>query len=108
MKCVSYYTDKGMRQSETMQEFDPDQLEQQIAEAQDPDLLKELMSQAIHAEREDLVEMILEQSIRTHRLVEKLQDYQMQPGQTTQISFLDDDETDDEAETEEPPSDPYS
>lgn len=76
-----------------MHEIDEEQLEQQIAEAQDPELLRELMSFAIHFERDDLVDIILERSIRTHRLVEKLQEYEMTP---VSITFLG--ESEDEAE----------
>lgn len=74
-----------------MQEIDEEQLEKQVAEAQDADLLKELMGQAIRLERDDLVEIILERSIRLNRLVEKLQDYELQP---ISISFLSEDEED--------------
>ncbi|HEY9842906.1 MAG TPA: hypothetical protein V6D23_20740 [Candidatus Obscuribacterales bacterium] len=94
-----------------MQEIDEEQLERQIAEAQDPDLLKELMGYAIHLERDDLVEIILERSIRNNRLVEKLQDYEMQPVSLTFLSqqeqdeseadFAEDDEAEEEADAEE-------
>lgn len=82
---------KGTRQSQAMQEIDEEQLEKQVAEAQDADLLKELMGQAIRLERDDLVEIILERSIRLNRLVEKLQDYELQP---ISITFLSEDEAD--------------
>lgn len=101
-----YYNHKGTRQSQAMQEIDEEQLEQQIAEAQDPELLRELMGYAIHFERDDLVDIILERSIRTNRLVEKLQDYEMQP---VTVSFLGDDDIEvallsDEAEQTPPES----
>jgi hypothetical protein len=97
-----------MRQRLTMQEFDPDQLEQLVHDAQDPDLLKELMAAAIHAERDDLVDIILERSIRLNRLVEKLQDYQLQPLQATQISFVDASEAEFDETVEESETDPYA
>lgn len=84
---VFHYNHKGTRQLQAMQEFDQEQLENQIAETQDPDLLKELMGYAIQLERDDLVEAILDKSIRLNRLVEKLQDYELQP---VNITFLSD------------------
>lgn len=70
-----------------MQEIDAEQLERAINEAQDPDLLKDLMSQAVHLGRDDLVDLILERSIRANRLIDKLQDFELNPAT---IVYLDD------------------
>ncbi len=94
---VFHYTCKGTRQSQTMQELDAEQLEKQVAETQDPDLLKELMGHAIRLNREDLVEAILDRSIRANRLVEKLRDYELNPPPVN-FSFFDDEDEELEAE----------
>lgn len=107
----SIILNKGIKTSETMQEIDPNQLEQLVAETQDPDMLKELMSLAVHANRDDLVEVILERSIRTHYLVEKLQDFSLAPLQIQFVTRKEDvvqSETPDAPDSEEPPIDPYA
>lgn len=87
-----------------MQEIDEEQLEKQVAEAQDPDLLKDLMGYAIRLERDDLVDIILERSIRANRLIEKLLDYEMQPINVTFL-FQDEDDSEDLSEDPEDPED---
>jgi hypothetical protein len=78
-----------------MQDIDAEQLEKQVNETQDPDLLKELMGHAIRLGREDLVEAIIERSIRNNRLMEKLQDYELKPPATLSF-FGDEDELEEE------------
>ncbi|MGV3523291.1 MAG: hypothetical protein ACO1RX_03665 [Candidatus Sericytochromatia bacterium] len=68
------------------------ELEARIVAAQDPDSLQELIGQALRLEREDLVAAILDKSIRLNRLIEKLQDFELQPGPQTISLFGDDDE----------------
>ncbi|PKL75743.1 MAG: hypothetical protein CVV27_13775, partial [Candidatus Melainabacteria bacterium HGW-Melainabacteria-1] len=60
--------------------LDENELEQQVRLAQDPELLKELMAAAMQFGREDLVEVILERSIRMNRLLDKLQDFELKPN----------------------------
>jgi hypothetical protein len=62
-----------------MQEITPENIESLIQSCDDADLLKELIGFAMRFEREDLVERIVEKSILQHRLVEKLQDFQIAP-----------------------------
>lgn len=92
---VFHYTCKGTRQSQTMQELDAEQLEKQVAETQDPDQLKELMGYAIRLNREDIVEAIIERSIRANRLVEKLRDAELNP---VNLSFFGDEDDDEDFE----------
>jgi hypothetical protein len=62
-----------------MEEINQDNLEAQINACEDPEMLKEFIAYAMQFEREDLVELIVEKSIRLNRLVEKLQDFQINP-----------------------------
>lgn len=62
-----------------MEEITPENIEDLIQACEDPDLLKELIGFAMRFQREDLVERIVEKSILQHRLVEKLQDFQIAP-----------------------------
>lgn len=68
------------------------ELEARIAEAQDADSLQEMIGQALRLERDDLVAAILDKSIRLNRLIEKLQDFELQPGPQTISLFGDDDD----------------
>lgn len=53
-----------------------------------PELLKDCIAFAVRFGREDLVEMILDKSIRQNHLIEKLQDYGMKSLTQTLIPFL--------------------
>lgn len=75
-----------------MDEIHKENLEELIAQAEDPEFLKELMAYAVRFEREDLIETILEKTMQNHRLVEKLHDFNMQPPIT--FSFFNDDDLD--------------
>jgi hypothetical protein len=63
------------------------------------ELLKDCMAFAVRFQRDDLVGMILEKSIRQNRLIEKLQDYGLKTQ--TLIPFLsnDDEDFDDESDS---------
>ncbi|MBF2053635.1 MAG: hypothetical protein IGS03_09260 [Candidatus Sericytochromatia bacterium] len=71
-----------------MDEINEENLDAQVVQADDPELLKELMAYAVRFEREDLIEVILEKTMQNSRLVEKLHDFHLQPPLT--FSFFDD------------------
>lgn len=62
-----------------MQEVNEENIEAVIQTCEDPEMLKELIAYAMQYQREDLVELIVEKTVLAHRLVEKLQDFQMNP-----------------------------
>jgi hypothetical protein len=62
-----------------MEEINEENLEAHIVSCEDSEMLKEYIAYAMQFERDDLVEMIVEKSIRLNHLVEKLQDFQISP-----------------------------
>lgn len=83
-----------------MQEINEDNIDELVKTSNDPDTLKELILYAVAQDREDLIESILEKTIQSSHLIEKLQDYELTPNS---ISFLGEDEDETEAlETHEP------
>ncbi len=82
-----------------MEEITEDTIEELVHQAlshtgpESQELLKDYMVYAVHFERDDLVALILERSIRQNRLIEKLQDYGFKTQ--TRIPFLFDDDEDD-------------
>lgn len=64
-----------------MQEITPENIEALIQACEDPDWLKELIPYAMRFEREDLVELIVEKTVKAHHLLEKLQDFQINTNQ---------------------------
>lgn len=81
-----------------MEEITEDTIEQLVHQAlsqtspESQELLKDYMVHAVHFERDDLVALILERSIRQNRLIEKLQDYGFKAQ--TLIPFLSEDDED--------------
>lgn len=71
-----------------MDEINEENLDALVTQADEPELLKELMAYAVRFEREDLIEVILEKTMQSSRLVEKLHDFHLQPPLT--FSFFDD------------------
>lgn len=77
-----------------MQDINQDNIEQWVASAEDPDLIKELMVLAVKWERDDLVDLIIEKAIQVSQLIPKLHAIARPSHPATVISFLDNDEPD--------------
>lgn len=81
-----------------MEEITEENIEALVSEAlrqskpEHEELLKDCMAFAVRFQRDDLVAMILDKSIRQNRLIEKLQDYGLKTQ--TSIPFLFGDEED--------------
>ena len=77
-----------------MQDINQDNIEQWVATAEDPDLIKELMVMAVKWERDDLVDLIIEKTIQQSQLLHKLHvsNSPKPSNPATMISFLDPDE----------------
>lgn len=68
-----------------MQEINEENIDELVNAATDPDTLKELILYAVAQNREDLIEAILDKSIKNNRLIDKLQEFEHQP---ILVSFL--------------------
>jgi len=86
-----------------MQEINEENLDELVEQAQDPELLKELIPYAVQWGREDLVEKIIDKTILQNRLVEKLHDFAVPP--ITFSFFGDSDSADDPGSAADSPSD---
>ncbi len=74
-----------------MQDINQDNIEQWVATAEDPDLIKELMVLAVKWGRDDLVDLIVDKAIHMSQLIPKLHTHTKPSHPATVISFLDED-----------------